>query len=229
MSRIAIHQPNYLPWPGYFLKMMMCDTFVFLDDVQFSKGSFTNRVQFTSNIDQPVYLTIPIAKDANKYHIADIRLKENNWKNDHRQRLRSWLKDYPFFHELDFIWEQYDREDFSFLSPFNMNLIELIKRKLEIRCSTVRSSEMTSTLAGTQRIADLTKKCEGQIYIAGAGFFKYFQPKDWPDEIKCLSYDFGKSIKDSELSAHSIVESIAHRGLEQTAITMRQIVKALIN
>ena len=39
-QKVAIHQPNYLPWLGYFAKIKKCDIFVFLDDVQFSKNSW---------------------------------------------------------------------------------------------------------------------------------------------------------------------------------------------
>src|SRR5690606_21435204 len=45
MTLVAIHQPNYAPWLGYFHKLAQADVFVFLDDAQFSKGSYTNRVQ----------------------------------------------------------------------------------------------------------------------------------------------------------------------------------------
>jgi len=37
--KIAIHQPQYLPWPGYFNKILQSDIFVFLDDVQYKKMS----------------------------------------------------------------------------------------------------------------------------------------------------------------------------------------------
>lgn len=39
---VAIHQPNFLPWLGYFYKMLMADIFVFLDCVPFSKGGYTD-------------------------------------------------------------------------------------------------------------------------------------------------------------------------------------------
>ena len=41
--KIAIHQPNFFPWAGYFLQDLFVDIFVFLDDVQYSKNSYTNR------------------------------------------------------------------------------------------------------------------------------------------------------------------------------------------
>ena len=37
MTTIAIHQPEYLPWLGYFKKIMNSEIFVILDDVQFEK------------------------------------------------------------------------------------------------------------------------------------------------------------------------------------------------
>ena len=44
--RVGIHQPNFLPWRGFFSKIQACDTFVLLDDVQFERGkTFTSRTK----------------------------------------------------------------------------------------------------------------------------------------------------------------------------------------
>ena len=43
MKTVAIHQPNYLPWAGYFYKMLVCDDFIFLDDVVMATRSLSNR------------------------------------------------------------------------------------------------------------------------------------------------------------------------------------------
>ncbi|MCS7151846.1 MAG: WbqC family protein, partial [Endomicrobia bacterium] len=40
--KVAIHQPQYLPWSGYFNKILQCDIFVFLDDVQYKKNEWQN-------------------------------------------------------------------------------------------------------------------------------------------------------------------------------------------
>jgi len=58
--RVAIHQPNLLPWLGYYAKVAQADVLVVLDDVPFSKGSFTNRVQIRGRDGLPTWLTLPI-------------------------------------------------------------------------------------------------------------------------------------------------------------------------
>ena len=43
MKTVGIHQPEYLPWLGFFKKMMSSELFVFLDDAQFRKKGWQNR------------------------------------------------------------------------------------------------------------------------------------------------------------------------------------------
>ncbi len=56
---VSIHQPAYLPWLGYLDRIARSDLFIFLDNVQFERNSFTNRNQIkTAN--GPVWLTVPV-------------------------------------------------------------------------------------------------------------------------------------------------------------------------
>ena len=61
MTVVAIHQPNYVPWPGYFHKLAACDVFVHLDAVQYPRGqSFAarNRIKTPNGV---TYLTVPVS------------------------------------------------------------------------------------------------------------------------------------------------------------------------
>jgi hypothetical protein len=69
---VAIHQPNHLPWLGFFQKIAVADIFVFLDDVQFSKNSYIDRGQVLHN-DQSRWQTQPV-----RYNIGDT-LKPYPW------------------------------------------------------------------------------------------------------------------------------------------------------
>ena len=59
MTTVVISQPMYFPWTGFFGQMKLADIYVWLDDAQFSKGSFTNRVQALLNGKQ-TWMTIPL-------------------------------------------------------------------------------------------------------------------------------------------------------------------------
>jgi hypothetical protein len=58
---VGIHQPNFIPWLGYFYKILKSDIFIILDDVQYTKNSFINRNKIkTPNNSQ--WLTLPVKK-----------------------------------------------------------------------------------------------------------------------------------------------------------------------
>ncbi|MBB6215358.1 hypothetical protein HNQ80_001447 [Anaerosolibacter carboniphilus] len=60
--KLAVHQPNYLPWPGYFSKIAQCDIFVILDMVQFPRGSSVANRNLIKTPDGPQILTVPVKR-----------------------------------------------------------------------------------------------------------------------------------------------------------------------
>ena|ERR1700733_7136326 len=60
-TTVAIHQPNYIPWLGYFFKIAHADKFVFLDMVVYPGGSLVNRNSIKT-AHGPAWLTIPVLK-----------------------------------------------------------------------------------------------------------------------------------------------------------------------
>jgi hypothetical protein len=64
---VAIHQPNFFPWLGYFDKLARADVFVLLDHVQFQKkgGNWANRVQLLTGGGRPGWVTAPVDRS---YH-----------------------------------------------------------------------------------------------------------------------------------------------------------------
>ena len=95
--RVAIHQPNYLPYIGYFQKMARADIFVLLDTVQYSKDSYTQRVKIRTK-DEWIWLTIPVEKSNNFKMIRDIRLPgDSKWKIKHKNSLEAELRKITVF------------------------------------------------------------------------------------------------------------------------------------
>ena len=83
---ISIHQPNYIPWLGFFKKIESSDLFVLLDDVQFSKNDFQNR-NIIRTIDGSMWLTVPI-HSSSKSMINQINIvKNSNWISKHEKSI----------------------------------------------------------------------------------------------------------------------------------------------
>src|SRR5437763_1510800 len=88
---VAIHQPNFFPWLGYFDKLRRADVFVVLDHVQYSKtsGNWGNRVQFLI-AGQPRFATMPIRRD---YHgVRQVREIKSNDQTPWRENLVKTLQ-----------------------------------------------------------------------------------------------------------------------------------------
>ena len=64
---LAAHQPNYLPWAGYFHKMSRCDAFVFMDSVQYSRTSYTARCLVKQPDGRSHWLSVPVFKKGRYY------------------------------------------------------------------------------------------------------------------------------------------------------------------
>ena len=59
MTIVSIHQPTYLPWLGFFNKIISSEKFVFLDDVQYEKNGYQNRNKIRTH-EGDIWLTVPV-------------------------------------------------------------------------------------------------------------------------------------------------------------------------
>ena len=83
MKVISIHQPAYLPWLGYFHKILLSDVFVYLDTVQFEKNSFINRNKILG-ASGSFWLTVPVkTKGHTDKTLMDLEINGDHWKIKH--------------------------------------------------------------------------------------------------------------------------------------------------
>ena len=195
---------------------MLCDEFVFLDHVQFSKPSYTHRALFPLPNSQVSYLSVPTSSTANKSKISDVVSSDIAWQINHRNKLNEWLKDYTFYDDLDFLWALYVDKHIKTLAQFNEQVIKLVAERLEIDCFVVNSTSLGLASRGTQLIADIVNNRKAESYITGTGFLKYYETGKWPGDIKLQVIDFRLLMDGSMLSPYSIVENIARLGLTKT-------------
>ena len=172
---IVISQPMFFPWVGMYEQIKLADVFVTYDDVQFSKGSFTNRVQIKTP-EGIRWLTVPLRRFQLGTEIRDIMVNDDkNWRATHIATLTRSYKDSPFFSDmLELVHSIYESKS-QFLIDFCMSSIEEVNRYfgLDRGLQQVNASDLKVYGSSSQRVLEIVKHLDGKRYITGHGASKY--------------------------------------------------------
>lgn len=177
--RVAVMQPTYLPWIGYFGMIDRVNTFVFLDSVQYAKRSWQQRNQIkTAN--GPIWLTVPvISKGRGQQLISDVEIDvSRNFQDSHIASLEHNYRKAPYY-------SNYSDELFSLLGKGHAHLseltIELIAwfcEALGISTSLMHSSAMENAGTRAELLAMLCEQVDASEYISAPGSREYLEESD---------------------------------------------------
>lgn len=174
--KIAIHQPNFLPWLGYFKKIKLADVFVILDNVDIvtgGKSAITNRAKVLTPNGE-LWLTIPLKKIDSKK--IDDQLIDNSqrWKKKHLKTIELNYKKAPFFERTYHLIDSIYGYEFDELSHFNIRVLKEVCALLNISTKFELASSLTlENTEKTGRIIEICKFFNGTTYISGYGANKY--------------------------------------------------------
>jgi hypothetical protein len=169
----AIHQPNYIPWLGYFFKIAYATKFVFLDITAYSpSGSFVNRNSIKTPTG-PAWLTIPVLTSGRFGQlISEVQTDcRGRWALRHMATLRSNYSRTLYFKEImDLLEPHYAAvtEDTS-LAAFNIGLIRSIVGYLGISAQFIRASDLKVSGHKTDLLLEICRELRAKTYLAGAG------------------------------------------------------------
>src|SRR3954447_23423027 len=104
---VAIHQPEYFPWLGYFEKMIRADAFVLLDQAQFSKGDYHNRTRIKGAAGIQ-WLTIPVIQRLGQT-INEAAVANQHWQVKHWQSLISCYSRAKYFNTFSPLFDDFYR------------------------------------------------------------------------------------------------------------------------
>ena len=169
---IGIHQPNYLPYLGFFDKMAKSDIFVIYDDAQFEKGEFQhrNRIRIYHGWK---WLTVPVEKK--HIPINEIRIKNEvatwkgvKWTDAHFNDISDNYKDTLYYSVYEKEIKRIYNKRYDKLVDLNMELIDFLKEAFDIGVKMVFSSELGFTSKSTERLVEIVEALGGDVYLSGA-------------------------------------------------------------
>lgn len=173
MKTVVVLQPQFFPWRGVFEQIRLADEFVHLDDAQFQKGGFTNRVQLkTAN--GPLWLTVPVLRSGKLPPIAEVEIDyKSDWREKH---LRTFAMSYahaPFVATAQTILADVYAARPRTIAELDIAALERCCAELELRPCFSRASSTPVDGAKTDRLAALLVPRAATCYVTGLGALDY--------------------------------------------------------
>lgn len=169
---MAMHQPNYVPWLGYFHKLAGADWFVHLDAVQLPRGqSFAarNRIKTPSGV---AWLTVPVSRPHGRdgrVLYSEAGFADARWKDKHLKTVEMSYRRAPFFDEVLALYEAGLGAGTS-LVEVNLALVESFADYIGLTSTRVRLSQLLTDYGQkNELIADICRELGVTTYLSGTG------------------------------------------------------------
>lgn len=182
--RVAILQPNYIPWRGYFDFFKLCDTFVFYDDVQYTKNDWRNR-NLIKTPDGVQWMSIPVndvGRMSKGLLIRDVTMHQNEWQTRHLNLVDANYRDAPYYGEIRQMLAEAYAEERESLHRLCKALIAKVNDYLGIKTRMLSSSDLGfQDLAPTDRLVAICRHLGATEYLSGDAARDYLEVEKFGD------------------------------------------------
>ncbi|HMQ79586.1 MAG TPA: WbqC family protein [Ignavibacteria bacterium] len=175
----TIHQPNYLPYLGFFEKAYNSDIFVLYDTTQFKKNDWQNRNKLCIPNGWQ-WISMPILHDFGQ-KILEVKIKDpeknlaKNWRS-----IKVIYGRAPFFKDYSPAFEEIYNSQKQYVADLNISIIKAAAEHLGLKTKFIKSSELPEiTSTSTQALIDITKHVNADTYISGAEGINYLDMDLW--------------------------------------------------
>jgi len=174
MTVVCIHQPDFVPWLGFFHRLCAADIYIVLDNVQFLRRGWHHRDKI-KEAGQERWLTVPVIKSGRfDQLINEVEIDETrNWRHKHLRTLESAYGGTgafaEIFPELRALYGQEHRR----LVDLNLDFLRFLMTVLEIRIETRLASTLPVAGHRNELLIELVKSVGGTAYLTGTGARSY--------------------------------------------------------
>ena len=167
---ISAHQPNFMPYLGFFDKMQKSDAFVLITNLQFERHEGWQQRNKIPGPNKDIWLTIPVFGSQNQ-NLKDVKIdNHNNWC---KKQKRTFQLNYSKCKEVDLlprIEEIYNSKP-ERLVDINIQFIKLIKEALDIPTKLIVDEDVSGNKH--ELLVNICKKYNATTYLSGNGAKNY--------------------------------------------------------
>jgi hypothetical protein len=223
VNTVAIMQPTYLPWAGYFDMIDQADTFVLLDTVAIDRKSWQTRNRILGRDGNVVWLSVPVTGRRIQRLDWVVIANDQNWRRKHLRTLESAYGhlSHPDAFEtvLNLIQEPWAK-----LTNLTSEIILSLASTLGIETPIVRASDygLPMTVDPLRRVRDLCEATNADELLNASGA-RHLYPDDFPVPIRWHQYEPAPYEQNGgEFISHlSVIDALARLGPESTLDLVR--------
>ncbi|OOB80306.1 MAG: hypothetical protein BEN19_05665 [Epulopiscium sp. Nuni2H_MBin003] len=170
------------------------DTFVFLEDVQYTKRDWRNRNKILIN-GTPKWITVPIKQLAFEQKICDTNIFTiENWQQKHYKMLQSAYSKSPYYKEYKLMLDDiYIKKEWISLSELNIYSTKLICNELGINTKFINSADLKTTGTKDDKLIDICNRLGATHYLSGPSAKNYIDPNKFIKNniiLEYIEYDY---------------------------------------
>jgi len=169
--KLAIMQPYFFPYIGYWQLIQAVDRFVIYDDVNYIKGGWINRNRVLLN-SEPNFITVPLHQSSSYKHICDISLQASpDWRDKLLKSIENTYRKSSGFAEAFPVIENIIRHEADNLSEYLVYQLQTLATFMGLKTEFVVTSRCygNNSLSGQARILDICKREGATSYINPQG------------------------------------------------------------
>lgn len=222
---VTIHQPNFMPWAGFFHKWLTSDAFIVLDTVQYHKNEWQNRNRIKA-VNGVQWLTVPVSYRFPQT-IGEVEIASPNWS---RKQISAIEQSYAKAPYLDLFWptlREVLQQPYERVSDLNTEVIRALGEMLHCQSPLYLASEMrTDSIDPTGRLISLCQELNGDAYLSGREGREYLESESfseagielWFQEVEAPVYS---QLHGTFISHLSVIDMLFNLGPATTEMILQ--------
>ena len=194
---IGIHQLEFLPWLGFFFKVVMSDVFILYDLAQYNKQDFQSRNVVIYN-GESIRFFVPVQKHSYSSSMKEIRIfNGQKWEQKIKNQFQTWYKNEPYFEEVMRLFSIIWGVRWDSLCELNYVLIKRVLEYLGIETKIILASTIVddlylfNKLSTSEKNLYLCQKNNASKYLSGKAGLSYLDKENFNDngiEVYYIDY-----------------------------------------
>ncbi len=227
---VTLHQPEHLPWLGFFHKMAQADLYIYVDNVQYRHQYFQNRNR-VRGAQAGVWVTVPVLCEQHRYGpIKDVRIDNSrNWRKTYWGSIAHNYRRHPYFSRYAERLHAIVMAPHERLVDLNYALINVFRQELGITTPTLRASDLEAHGAKTELIHSVCLRVGASTYLSGPSGADYLDETPFDEAGIAVRYHrfahptYPQKDRPSFTPYLSILDLLMHEGPHSAAILFRDL------